>query len=60
MNIVMNRTSLHQLEYKMERADLSDDFNFFETEYCGHPEFPYTHTQLEQATKLILSNFQEE
>ena len=28
--------------------------------YCGHPAFPYAHIQLEQATKLIPSKFQEE
>ena len=28
--------------------------------YCSHPVFPYAHIQLDQATKLILSHFQEE
>ena len=31
----------------------------FKIGYCGHPDFPYAHIQLDQATKLILSNFQE-
>ena len=33
---------------------------FFEIGYFGHPTFPYSHIQLEQYTKLILSHFQEE
>ena len=44
----------------MERIDLPDEYNFFEIGYCGHPDFPYAHIQLEQATKWILSHFQEE
>ena len=32
----------------------------FEKGYHGHPAFPYAYIQLEQATKLILSHFQEE
>ena len=44
----------------MDCADLPDDYNFFEIGYCGNPTFPYAHIQLEKATKLILSHFQEE
>ena len=33
---------------------------FFEIGYCGHPAFPYACIQQEQATKFILSQFQEE
>ena len=40
--------------------DLPDYYIYFEIRYCGHPAFPYAHIQLEQATKLILSHFQEE
>ena len=43
----------------MERADIPDDYNYFEIGYCGHPYLPYSHIQLEQATKLIPSHFQE-
>ena len=32
----------------------------FQFGYCGHHFFPFVHIQLEQATKLILSHFQEE
>ena len=44
----------------MYRADLPDDYNFFVIRYCGHRDFPYAHIQLEQATKLVFSHFQEE
>ena len=56
----VDRVSLQQLEYEMDRADLPDCYNFFEMEYCGHPTFPYAHIQLKQANKLMLSNFREE
>ena len=32
----------------------------FEIRYCGHPNFPYTNIQLEQASDLILSYFRKE
>ena len=54
----VDRLSLEQLEYEMDRADLPDDYNYFEIGYCGHPNFPYAHIQLDQATKLILSHLQ--
>ena len=60
LNLVVNRISLQQLEYEMERADLPDDYIFFEIGYCVHPSFPYAHIQLEQDTKSIISNIQEE
>ena len=44
----------------MDRADLPDDYNYFEIGYCGHPTFPYAHIQLTQANKVIIPNFQEE
>ena len=59
MNLAVDRTSLLQLEYEMERAGIPDDYNCFEIGYCSHPTFPYAHIQLEKATKLILSYFQE-
>ena len=43
---VLDRLSLQKLEYEMERADLPDDYNYFEMGYCGHPDFPYSHIQL--------------
>ena len=57
---VVDIISLQQLEYKMERVDLPDDYNCFEIVDYGHPTFPYAHIQLEKATKIILSHFQEE
>ena len=58
LNLVIHRISLQQLYYKMERADLPDDYNCFEIRCCGHPDLPYAHIQVKQATKLILSHFQ--
>ena len=43
----------------MERDDIPDGYNFFEIGYCGHPDLPYAHIQLEQPTKLITSHFRE-
>ena len=59
LNLVVDRISLQQLEYEMERADIPDDYNFFEIGYCGPPAFPYVHIKLEQSTKLIISHLQE-
>ena len=42
----------------MERADLPDVY-IFQIWYCGHPDFPYAYIQIEQATKSIISHFQE-
>ena len=39
----LDRLSLQQLDYEMDRADLPDDYNFCEIGYCGHPNFPYAH-----------------
>ena len=55
----VDRLSIQKFEYEMDRADLPDDYNYFEIGYCGHPTFTYAHIQLEQSTKLILSHFQE-
>ena len=59
LNLVVDIISLQQFEYEIERADLPDDYNFFEIVYCDHPDFPYAYIQLEKSTKLILSHFQE-
>ena len=50
----VDRLSLQQLEYEMDRADLPDDYNFFEIGYCGHPTFPYAHIKIEKSTRFIL------
>ena len=55
----MDRLSLQKLEYDMERVDLPDDYIFFKIGYCVHTDFPYARIQIEQATKLIPSYFQE-
>ena len=60
LNHVVDIISLQQPEYEMERIDISDYYNFFEIGYYGHPNLPYAHIQLDQATKLILQHFQEE
>ena len=60
LNFEVDILSLQQLEYEMDCADLPDDYIFFEIGYCGNPDFPYAHIQLEQSTKLIFSHFQEE
>ena len=39
----------------MERADLPDDYNCSEIEYCGHLDFSYAHIKLEKATKSVLT-----
>ena len=44
----------------MDCADLPDYYNFLKIGYCGCSTFPYAHIKLGQATKLILSHFQEE
>ena len=44
----------------MDRSDLPDDYSFLEIGYFGHPNFPYTNIQLEQASDLIPSHFQKE
>ena len=44
----------------MNSTGYPDNHNFFELEYCGHNQFPYSKIFLEQASDLILSQFQEE
>ena len=60
LNHIVNRISLQQFDYEMERVVIPDDSIFLEIGYCCHPAFLYAHIQLEQATKLRLSHFQEE
>ena len=59
LKIVVDILYLQELEYEMDRADIPDDYICFEIGYCGHPAFPYAHIQLNQATRLIISHFQE-
>ena len=60
LNLEVERISLQQLEYEMDRTDDPVDYNCFEIEYCGHLSFPYKNIQLEQESDLMLSHFQKE
>ena len=44
----------------MDCTDYPINYNLFEKIYFGHPNFPYTNIQLEQASDPIISHFQEE
>ena len=44
----------------MDSTGYPDDHNLFELGYCGHTQFPYSNIFLDQATHLILSQFQKE
>ena len=44
----------------MDSTGYPDDHNLFELGYCGHTQFPYPKIFLDQASDLILSQFQEE
>ena len=60
LNFEVDRLSLQQLEYEMDCTDYPVGYNFFEIGHFGHPNFPDANIQLEQATNLIPSHFQEE
>ena len=59
LNIEVDRISLQQLEYEMDRTDYPVDYKSFDIGYCGHPNFPYTNIQLKQASDLILLHFHQ-
>ena len=44
----------------MDSTGYTDHHNFFELGYCGHTQYPYSKIFLDQASALILSQFQEE
>ena len=44
----------------MDSTGYPDDHNLFEVGYCGHTKFLYSNIFLDQATDLILSQFQKE
>ena len=56
----MDRLSLQHLECEMDSTGYPDDHNFFELGYCGHTQFPHSKIFLDQASALILPQFQEE
>ena len=60
LNLEVDRLSLQQLEYEMDRTDYPVNYNFFEIGYCGHPTSPYTNIQLDQASDLIFLHYREE
>ena len=53
-----DRLSLKQLECEMDSTGYTDDNNIFELGYCGHTQFPHSNIFLDQASDLILSQFQ--
>ena len=55
----LDRLYLQQLGCEMDSTGYPDDHNFFELGYCGHTQFPYSNIFLDQASDLILSQFQE-
>ena len=60
LNLKLDRLSLLQLECEMDSTGYPDDHNFFELGYCGHTQFPHSKIFLDQASALIISQFQEE
>ena len=44
----------------MDSTGYPDHHNFFELGYCGHTQYPHSKIFLDQASALILSQFQEE
>ena len=44
----------------MDSTGYPDDHKFFELGYCGHTQYPHSKIFLDQASTLILSQFQEE
>ena len=54
LNSNLDRLSLQQLEFEMDSAGYPDKYNFFESGYCGHPQYPYSKIFLDQSSDLIL------
>ena len=44
----------------MDSTGYSNHHNFFELVYCGHTQYPHSKIFLDQASALILLQFQEE
>ena len=44
----------------MDSTGYPDDHKFFELGYCGHTQYPHSKLFLDQASALIISQFQEE
>ena len=60
LNSNLDRLSLQQLECEMDSTGYPDHHNFFELGYFGHTQYPHSNIFLDQASALILSEFQEE
>ena len=60
LNSKLDRLSLQQLECEMDSTGYPDDQNFFELRYCGNTQFPHSKIFHDQASAVILSQFQEE
>ena len=56
----LDRLSFQQLECDMDSTGYPDHHNFFEFGYCVHTQYPHSEIFLDQASALILSQFQEE
>ena len=56
----LDRLSLQQLECEMYSTGYLDHHNFFQLGYCGHTQYPHSKIFLDQASALILLQFQEE
>ena len=52
--------SLQQLEREIDFTGYPDYHNLFELGYCGHTQYPHSEIFLDQASALILSQFQDE
>ena len=60
LNSKLDRLSVQQLEFERDSTGYPDHHNFFELRYCGHTQYPHSKIFLDQASALILSQFQEE
>ena len=60
LNSKLDRLSLQKIECEMYSTGYPDHQNFFELGYCGPTQYPHSNTFLDQASSLILSQFQEE
>ena len=55
----LDRLYLQQLEFEIDSAGYPDEYNVFESGYCGHPQYPYSKMFLDQVSDLIISHFKE-
>ena len=60
LNSKLDRLCLQQLECEMDSTGYPDHHNFFELWYCVHTQYPHSKIFLDQASALIILQFQEE